>query len=287
MIRLVLVHGMRQEGKDPDVLRESWVEALHSAWAREGLAVPKYDLHMPFYGDELERLTREARGSSQVVAKGGAGQEPSADEVAMLREYGEAMGITDEEVAAEVEAEVVSKGAANWGITQAIARLAERRVPLFGVIALDFVRQVEAYLTRQHITAAVDDIVRPSLEGQRCVVVAHSLGTVISYWLLRKGGAACDVPLFVTAGSPLGIGTVKRRLQPPRPLARPSGVGRWVNATDERDYVALYARLDRDSFAPDIENFDDVTNSRADAHSITEYLSHARVAKSIFHALTS
>ncbi len=285
-MRLVLVHGMRQEGKDPDVLRNSWIAALHSAWAREGLAVPAYDLHMPFYGDELERLTQEARGSSQAVPKGGAGEAPSADEVDMLREYGQAFGITDEQVAAEVRAEVTSKGIANWGITQAIARLAERRVPLFGVVALDFVRQVEAYLTRPHITEAVDDIVRPSLEGQRCVVVAHSLGTVVSYWLLRRAGAACDVPLFVTAGSPLGIRTVKRRLQPPRPLARPEGVARWVNATDERDYVALYARLDSASFAPDIENFDDVTNSRADAHSITEYLSHKRVAKSIFHALT-
>ncbi|HEX8625900.1 MAG TPA: hypothetical protein VF782_12620 [Allosphingosinicella sp.] len=286
-MRLVLVHGMRQEGKDPDVLQDSWVAALHAAWKREGLAIPDYDLKMPFYGDELERLTAEARGSTEVVAKGGGGEAPSADEADMMREYGEALGITDEEIAAERANEVVAKGMANWGWVHAIARIAERRVPLFGVIALDFVRQVEAYLTRQHITAAVDGIVRPALTGERCVVVAHSLGTVVSYWLLRKAGPDCDVPLFVTAGSPLGIHTVKRRLQPPRPLARPEGVRRWVNATDERDYVALYARLDRDSFAPDIENFDDVTNSRADAHSITEYLSHTAVAKSIFHALTN
>jgi hypothetical protein len=54
------------------------------------------------------------------------------------------------------------------------------------------------------------------------VVVAHSLGTIVSYRLLRRYGAKAQVKLFVTLGSPLGIDVVKARLRPP-PLQLPEG----------------------------------------------------------------
>jgi hypothetical protein len=62
-------------------------------------------------------------------------------------------------------------------------------------------------------------------------------------------------------------------------------VAKWVNGTDERDYVALYARLDRDSFAENIENISDIHNGRADAHAIVDYLADATISKRIHSAL--
>jgi hypothetical protein len=148
------------------------------------------------------------------------------------------------------------------------------------------VRQVDAYLTRQHIQEAVDDIVRPCLLGGPSVVVAHSLGTVVAYRLLRKAGDAASAPLFVTIGSPLGIGTVKQYLRPPS-LKVPSGVTHWLNGTDERDYVALCARLDRDTFADGIENISDLHNRQSDAHAIVDYLADTKVSQRIYAALTA
>jgi hypothetical protein len=116
------------------------------------------------------------------------------------------------------------------------------------------------------------------------VVVAHSLGTIVSYRLLRRYGAEAQAKLYVTLGSPLGIDVVKARLKPP-PLKVPDGVAHRLNGTDERDYVALEAALDHGSFADQIENLTDIHNSPADPHAILDYLSDARIARSIADAL--
>jgi hypothetical protein len=144
---------------------------------------------------------------------------------------------------------------------------------------------IDAYLTRPHIRGAVDAIVRPALLRGPAVVVAHSLGTLVSFRVLRAAGAQASVPLFVTLGSPLAINAVKRHLRPPA-LAMPTGVGKWLNGTDERDYVALYSRLDRDSFAEGIENLSDIHNRQDDAHAIADYLADRFVAERIHAALT-
>jgi hypothetical protein len=285
-MRLALVHGMRQEGRDSAELRKSWLDALQAAWVAAGLAIVPCEVEMPFYGDELDRLTREARQGNRAAARGDNFAPVSEEEEELLLEYGRAFNVTNEEAGEALGPETAERGMGNWQSAQGIARALQRRVPLFGSVGLNFVHQVEAYLTRPHIRHAVDAIVRPALLEGPTVVVAHSLGTVVSYCLLAEAGSEADIPLFVTLGCPLGIGVVRERVQPPRPPARPQGVRRWINATDKRDYVALYHRLDPTTFADGIENFDDVSNRRQDPHFVGDYLSHRRIAKSIFAGLT-
>jgi pimeloyl-ACP methyl ester carboxylesterase len=131
----------------------------------------------------------------------------------------------------------------------------------------------------------VDETVGPSLLRGSTVVVAHSLGTIVAYRLLRDANEKAKVPLFVTLGSPLGINAVKQHLRPPA-LNIPEGVTKWLNGTDERDYVALYARLDRDTFAEGIENVSDVHNRKSDAHAIVDYLSDSTICRRIHAALS-
>lgn len=286
-MRLIFVHGMRQEGKDPVALRGLWEKALGDAWARLGLAAPGYELEMPFYGDELDSLVRAVKAGGNVVARGPAAAATlSPTEDALIRDYADKLGIGDAEVRAELGQEVVARGPANWEWVQALGRVLERRVPGLGGVALNMVTQVDGYLDRPHITAAVDALVAPCFTKGRCVVVAHSLGTIVSYRLLRKAGAAADVPLYLTLGSPLGIRTVTGKLKPPK-LARPDGVKRWINGSDQRDYVALYATLDAQTFAPDIENIAGIHNRQEDAHYIGDYLAHEQVARAIHEALTA
>jgi hypothetical protein len=275
---------MSQEGKNPEALRKRWEEALTEAWAGAGLPLRKYTVVMPFYGDVLHDLTQQVRGKSQgVIARGeGAPGEFTALEEALIREMG--AGISDDEVRAELGQEVVARGPANWEWVQGIARVLQRRVPGLGTLGLGFVRQVDAYLTRPHIRAAVDNVVRPCLIGERTIVVAHSLGTIVTYRLLQGAEGACEVPLYVTLGSPLGIDVVKQHIKPPA-LGRPPGVRRWLNGTDERDYVALVGRLDRNTFAGGIENLSDIHNRQEDAHAIVDYLADATIAQCIHAAL--
>jgi hypothetical protein len=132
----------------------------------------------------------------------------------------------------------------------------------------------------------MDDGVRSAFSpASETVVVAHSLGTVVAYNVLRRDGAELHlkVPLFVTLGSPLAISVVKKAL---RPIAHPRCVGRWFNAMDDRDVVALFP-LTADHFEvdPAIENKVDVDNPTQNRHGISGYLGDPEVARRIYEAV--
>jgi len=285
-MRLVFVHGMRQEGKVPAELQKAWEDALISAWQTNGLAKPSYTLEMPFYGDVLNELVEEVRGSSAgILTRGEGGSETFTPfEQDLIWEMAERDGVTDAQIHDDLGKEVVARGPGNWEWVQAIGRVLERNIPALRRLGLDVVQQVDGYLTRPHIRQAVDDIVRPYLLRGSTVVVGHSLGTIVAYLLLRQAGEGADIPLFVTLGSPLGISAVKGHLRPPA-LRVPEGVTKWLNGTDERDYVALYARLDRNTFSKGIENVSDIHNRESDAHAIVDYLSNSTVCRRIHASL--
>ena len=127
-MRLVFVHGMRQERKDPVALRQEWEDALNAAWAKAGLARPNYTLEMPFYGDVLNDLTEAVRGPTDAVVKRGEGGPGlfTPDEEALILEIKRHENISDAEVNAELGQEVVARGPANWEWVQAIGRVLER-----------------------------------------------------------------------------------------------------------------------------------------------------------------
>lgn len=286
-MRLVFVHGMRQEKQNADQLRQAWKRALISSWGNA--AVSPYQLDMPFYGKVLADLTDTVeQAQNEIIARGEDTQRFSVVEEAMLRNMQRAAGITDDQIRQELGQEIVARGPANWEWVQAIGRVLDKTFPAIGDWALGLVRQVDAYLTRPHITKAVDDIVGPALfagqaTGEPTVIVAHSLGTIVSYKLLRRAPRGCRVPLFVTLGSPLGIDVVKRHLLPPK-LGRPDCVASWINAADERDYVALSSQL-HESYGAGVTDLPKVHNNHKDPHAIVDYLGQHVVAERIRAAL--
>lgn len=92
-----------------------------------------------------------------------------------------------------------------------------------------------------------------AIPAGKTVVVGHSLGSVVAYDVLRNTARQLDVSLFMTVGSPLGVGPIRRTM---KPLRFPKNVVSWYNAFDERDAVALHA-LDAATFPvdPPIENY--------------------------------
>jgi hypothetical protein len=103
------------------------------------------------------------------------------------------------------------------------------------------------------------------------VVVSHSLGTIIAYDVLRESAfARRQVPLFVTAGSPLGTTELQDLVV--RPLEVPAGVAAWRNVADARDLVALDRTL-RPEYRPEGRCTDFlVTNESDNHHGIRQYL---------------
>ncbi len=97
------------------------------------------------------------------------------------------------------------------------------------------------------------------LEGRRIFVIAHSMGSIIAYDVLRDIGRrdpAFAIADFVTIGSPLGLSTVKAHIHRERksyatvPVRTPTIVtDRWVNYADPDDTIAIDSRL-RDDYRP-------------------------------------
>jgi subtilisin family serine protease len=91
---------------------------------------------------------------------------------------------------------------------------------------------------------------RLAVGGGPFIVIGHSQGSMIAYQVLRQlRKADCDVRLFVTIGSPLGIQEVQDALGTlvaEVPLAVPECVDRWLNVAERLDPVALDADLSND-----------------------------------------
>src|SRR5258705_4709850 len=150
-------------------------------------------------------------------------------------------GITEQQLAEVEGAQVIQRGPLNWGWVRGILKAVDKYVPggSGSGIALA-THDVYQYLRNPGIRDTIEEGVRAALlPGVPTVVVAHSLGTVVAYNLLRREGAAQGwvVPLLVTVGSPLAVTAIKRAL---RPIQHPACVTHWFNAMDSHDVVALY-----------------------------------------------
>jgi len=113
--------------------------------------------------------------------------------------------------------------------------------------------------------------------------VAHSLGSVVAYNVLRSDPRNLNVPLLVTVGCPLGIRAIRNQLVP---LKFPKPAHAWYNAFDTRDVVALFP-LDDSNFPviPAVTNFDGVKNHTDNRHGIDGYLDDTKVAERILDGL--
>lgn len=290
-MRLCFIHGIHQDGRDAELMKREWIEDLESGLGRRG-ALGSVNVVMPFYGDAL--VTAARLDPTGVVAQGATESEDlelAAFLAESLEEQARGAGVSAHDIATEQEAAapaglVVPQGFPMHRRINAIVSILERISPFRGDIALRLLGQAHAYLKKPLVRKAVDDIVRPALNESPVVVVAHSLGTVVAFRLLREravGGSPITVPLLVTMGTPLTLATVQRAIGPA--FANPAGVARWINVRDPDDFISLNRSLDGPLFVGPIENKWDFENPGADAHAIPGYLTHSATATAIGDAL--
>jgi hypothetical protein len=293
-MRLVLVHGINQQHKDPDALRKEWIADLERGLGRPG-ALADVPVAMPFYGGALFHAANSP--SAGAIAQGAnLNDDRSLAQFLAegLDEQAAAMGISRSEITTEQERDTAEVGvgiAVDQGFPMsrrinALVSLIERLSPFRGDLVVRLLDQAHAYLKKPQATLAVDALVRPAIEAGPMVLVTHSLGTVVSFKLLRMlaaSGNPAQVPLYITLGSPLTLSTVQRALGPS--FATPAGINRWINARDPDDVISLNRGLGAPLYSTSIENIADFENPGADAHAIPGYLSHPPVAQAIALAL--
>jgi hypothetical protein len=288
--RLLFVHGRDQQGKDPATLKSDWTAALQAGAQAAKVALPaKIDIAFPFYGDDLGKFEAEAEIplTSDVHSRGSPEDERylafQHDVAEQIRQKAK---ISDAQVQAEYGDNPQQRGPLNWAWVQAILRAIDKHGGGLNQKTIEiFTRDVYLYCTRPGIQQAINRIVQKELTEEPTVIVAHSLGTVVTYSILTTDPRSLKSPLLVTVGCPLGVRAIRDLF---RPLHSPDPVKRWYNAYDKRDVVALYP-LDRKNFpiTPAVENYAGVRNDTDNRHGISGYLNDPKVASNIIGALAS
>lgn len=292
MKQLVFIHGRAQENKDAVALKGEWIAAFREGLAKSQLQlpIPEDAIRFPYYGDTLYDLVSNKPPDqvAEIIVKGdNADEDERAFMRSVIQEVKQKAGISDAELAEIAGQEIVAKGPLNWEWLQAVLKAIDRHVPFASGTSIALATyDVYQYLNNSGIRDEIEQGVRQAMQPNTpTVVVSHSLGTVVSYNLLRREGKANRwlVPIHVTLGSPLAVTEIKKRLAPNK---HPECVGKWFNAMDERDVVALYP-LDTRNFpiTPLIENKTDVQNQTQNRHGINGYLNDKEVAKRIYDAL--
>ena len=292
--QLVFVHGRSQEKRNASELKEEWVDALRKGLAKSGLTLPlsDADIRFPYYGQTLYDLVegKPDKDVAEIIVRGDDVSEQEKMFVrSVLLEIQQQKGITDEQVQALARQAIAERGVLNWEWVQTVLCALDTYVPGASSTSVALAtRDVYLYLRNPGFQSVIDNGVASAITaGKETVVVGHSLGTVVSYSLLRREGQArgWKVPVYITVGSPLAVRVIKEGLSP---IKFPPCVGKWFNGFDPRDVVALYP-LDAAHFpvTPAIENKADVDNPTSNRHGISGYLSDPVVARRIYEALTA
>lgn len=295
--QLILVHGRAQEHKDSKALKAEWLDALEEGLAKSGLTlpIPETEVRFPFYGDTLYDMDagKSADEAAAIVVRGVDGElDEQRFTRAVMEEIRKKNNITEAQLAQVAGQDVVQRGPLNWEWFQGFLKAVDRFVPHgSGTSIALFTHDVYQYLKNAAIRETIDTGVATALTpGIESVVVAHSLGTVVAYNLLRQQGhlRGWKVPYFVTVGSPLAVTEIRKTVRNFAPIRCPECVSAWFNALDERDVVALYP-LDQQHFnvgnEHTIVNKNDVDNHTSNRHGIIGYLDDPTTARIIYDAL--
>ncbi len=247
MAKIVLVHGAFNELWGPNELKARWLPALRDGLWHHGVDISADDVDVCFYGDLFRR-------------------KPGTEEEELLEQS--RAGIAD-------SLTELTGGDAISAIGQAANHAAfERTVDMVTVM---FTEPDLQNRLRQRIEASVDDTTR--------VIVAHSLGTVLTYMALCHH-PNWSIHTFVTLGSPLGSPMIFDSLDP-APVdgvgVWPQPVECWVNVRAVGDKAAAVALGEK--FGPRVVDL--LVDNGHRAHAPEPYLNAMVTGAAVADALKS
>lgn len=294
-MKLIFIHGRAQGGYNPEDLKELWTKSLKQGLAYHKLELPAgLQIEFPFYGDRLDELVAAAKKAKTKPAQATRGNEAAfedQEELEFIQDYLTEM-VAQADLSRAEQHELMldlkkTRGFFNWQAVQNILETLDKKGIGGNWVIKNVTRDVFAYLTIPAIKAEINQIVKEKFDQTPCVVVGHSLGSIVSYLILKEN-PQYPVKKLITVGSPLGVKSVQKFLG--RPLVMPACIQskEWFNAYDERDFVALFP-LDKEYFniQPPITNLQEINNQTSNRHGIDGYLNDPIIAKTIYDALIS
>jgi pimeloyl-ACP methyl ester carboxylesterase len=259
---ILVVHGRGFLSRDSAVFRRDALQALRAGAFRAtgDSLLEDDDLRLVWYADLMDVRRREARSLT------------SCDNGAGTSEEGSSAGFFLRPLA-QVVSELVEGGAADSSDDGARD------------IAGDL-RFIGDRTVRCGAQARVADaLARARAEGRPVVIVAHSLGALVTWGYLEHRGDR-DVPeieRLVTVGAPIGNDGLRELLMgDTAKVSLPRGVRSWINAVNIDDGLA--ARI----VSSDVETpgITDIVTGRTEesAHDLRGYLRDSSTAKAVVGA---
>lgn len=263
-MRLILVHGVAQGATGADAIKATWLDSLQRGGVRpSALAAAQPDF--AWYGDLLAA---------------GTGRIPTAD---LPEQHG---AKADFLLRAAAELNVASGAlfaralAANPGelefdlTRQVFGQIAAGHQALSLGQVIEGLGDTFDYLTQCNLRRAIDARVAASLVHEPQTIVAHSLGSVVAYRLLRDGKFACR--RLITIGSPLTFASVRGLLD--GPFSWPDKLNEWRNGYDRFGPICLGGPFrHHPSWNPRIAQLA-VNNAAPDNHAATGYMELPAIA---------
>jgi len=301
--RLIFIHGINNEGKSADLIREEWGSALNDGLRAAGIdEVPIENIECAYYGDELKKGAEDWSNNRSMPRARKAYEDPE------LQEFeNEINEIFKPRVTVELDEETIElisggdnnarygehgrintrAAGAHKPILINIAKYLESFSPfLMEKVVEQFLEQSVAYLKDENLRSTINQKVIDDVfsdESQKDaphIVVTHSNGTLLSYFLIMDRLKDWNIKALYTIGSPLGAKSFQKYL--PESKTYPERVDAWYHCWDKEDFVAYDTPLTPSTIGIDgIVNLNTFDTAYEDKHSIVSYLSHAMLARLI------
>lgn len=286
MSKIVGVHGVAQQLKGPETLAKDWFPALHDGVTAAGGKIENGDLSCAFYGG-LFRPSGNVRASGDFAYR--ASDVSDSAEIELLLTWW-AAAANEPHLVTHLDADV--RLATPRSVQAALRALF--RSSFFSGLAehalIGSLKQVCRYINEPDIRKAAQASVHHVITKDTTLLVAHSLGTVVTYESLHLYADAPNwqnVSTLITLGSPLGIRNLifdKLQPSPVNGLGQwPKHIKRWINISDDGDVVALHKHLNK-LFDGDI--VDIRIHNLSKAHDIAPYLTAKETGTAIVEALS-
>jgi lecithin:cholesterol acyltransferase len=245
---LVGVHGLSRK-PEPDQHKRDWIEAIREGLRRNfalDVTADRLAFDLVYWADWLGRKPYgPGEDTEPYVAAAGSGPLPQYRQRwsdTLLREGLDQIGDPLDWAKSAQSIEWVRR---HTGVDDIGFALLQARLVDLGTYYADADKR--ARLRKQ----LADTLVRH--DGKRIMLVAHSMGSIVAYDVLRDLGRThpdMTISHFVTLGSPLGMPYVLDRIRHENASVRtPSMVRRWSNLADRHDPVAIDVHL-ADDFEP-------------------------------------
>ena len=260
--------------------------------------MPIENIECAYYGDELKKGADDWRNNRSMAKSRTAYEDPE------LKEFeNEINEIFRPRVTVEIDEKTIAR--ISEGGDDAQGRIQTKAAGAHKPILIDIAKYLESILPRavekvvgQFLAQSVaylkdkslhnkinqkviDDVFSDdSQKDTPHIVVTHSNGTLLSYFLILDRLKDWNIKAFYTIGSPLGAKSFQKYL--PESKTYPERVNTWYHCWDKEDFVAFDTPLTTSTIGIDgIVNLNTFDTSYEDKHSIVSYLSHAMLARLI------